>query len=273
MMSKLIRLRQGLAVIIPEELCNKLGLEQGQEVSVKESKFGLFMNPSKASVKPETREFSKEEVDVIDKLLSLKFADRTLDNVNGILNQNEKKILSKLIEEKSVNLFKSQKYKEGVYNVRDKTYDIIKKAKLVIGGRQESEKPVEKKEVKAERGKPEASEEFEIDPLKRLEKQGYVVIDNEIEARRLSEDIATKGKKKDITGIRGFDKKYYVLKSSFFIKNQAKIKGALKEGKKSLDQISAETGIDKQACVGILAVLNEAGEVIEKRRGLFVLSD
>ena len=271
-MSKLIKLRQGLAVIVPDELSSKLGLKQGQEVIVKESKFGLFINPikEKEGEKPVLAPaFGREEVELVNKLLSMKFSDRTPEYVNKQLNSSEKKILSGLIEKKAINVFKSQKYKEGVYNIKDKTYEMIReiqkqgKEKEV---KEVAEKKIEKKEI-------EEAEEIEKDPLKRLEKKGYAVIEYESEAKRISEEIISKGKKREIIGIRGFDKKYYVLKSSFFIKSQPKIKNVLRAGKTTIDQISDETGLDKQACTGILALMNENGEVIEKRKGVFISSD
>ena len=271
-MSKLVRLRQGLAAIIPEELSKKLGLEQGQEVVVKESKFGLFINPiiGKEGEKPIVPVFSKEEIELINKLLSMKFSDRTPESVNKQLNPSEKKILSSLIEKKAVNLFKSPKYKEGVYNIRDKIYGMIKD--IEKQGKEKDVKAIpEKKTEKVARIGD--AEETEKDPMKRLEKHGYAVIEYESEARRVSEEISSKGRKREIIGIRGFDKRYYVLKSSFFIRNQPKIKNVLKEGKKSLDQISSETGLDKQACTGILALMNDNGDVIEKRKGVFVSSE
>ena len=90
-MSKLIKLRLGLAAVIPEELSRKLGLEEGQEVIIKESKFGLFINPLKSSESQKSQssgqgqtqnyEFSEDEIKVIDKVLLLKFAERTEENV------------------------------------------------------------------------------------------------------------------------------------------------------------------------------------------------
>jgi len=280
-MSRLIKLRQGLAVIIPDELSEKLELEEGQEVIVKESKFGLFINPIKGKEKRPEPEFSKEEVDLINKLLSLKFSDRTPENVNKNLNLSEKKILSGLMDKKAINIFKSQKYKEGVYNIRDKTYEIIKKQgkekpaeakeekKMEIRELKPSEKSIEKAEKSREL---EEIREIEADPLKVLERQGYVVIEDQNTARRISEEIASRGKKRDITGIRGFDRRYYVLKTSFLIKNQPKIRAVLEKGKKTIEEVSKESGIDKQACTGILAIMNENSEVIEKRKGVFILT-
>ncbi|MEM2974181.1 MAG: hypothetical protein QW112_00945 [Candidatus Micrarchaeia archaeon] len=260
-MSRLIKLRLGLAAIIPEELSKKLGLQEGQEVIVKESKFGIFINPLRKRIPPT---FSKDEVKVIDMLSAMKFAERTQENVNKVLGPVERKILAGLIEKGAVNLFRSQKYREGVYNIKDDVYSIIKKSKeTTVAAPAAPERAQEKRSEPAE----------ETDPIRRLERQGYVVIDEQNEARRLSEEVASRGKKKDVIGIRGFDKKYYILKASFYSKNQQKVKSALKEGKKSVDQIAAETGLDRQACIGILALLNEAGDVVEKRKGFFILAD
>lgn len=261
-MSRLIKLREGLAVIIPEELCKKLGLQQGQEVAVKESKFGIFVNPTPSKAKPRAippTAFSQDETELINKLLSLKFAERTPTNVSRSLDFNENRVLSELIGKGAINLFKNPKYKEGVYNISDKVYALLKKE----GTLEETTRGTgEKKETQEE-----------TDPIKRLEKQGYIVVENEGEARRLSDELAAKIKRKDITGIRGFDKKYYILKMSFFVKNQLRVKNSLKAGKKSVDQISSETGLDRQACIGILTVLNEEGDVIEKKRGIFALAE
>jgi predicted transcriptional regulator len=46
----------------------------------------------------------------------------------------------------------------------------------------------------------------------------------------------------------------------------------LEKGKKTIEEVSKESGIDKQACTGILAIMNENSEVIEKRKGVFILT-
>ncbi len=104
-----------------------------------------------------------------------------------------------------------------------------------------------------------------------LEKQGYLLLDTEGAARSLSELLKTKGRDSDVTGIRGFDKKYYILLNSFYGKYSDKTKSILQSGPKDFPTLCAELKLNSNACGAVLQIMREEGYIIEKRKGVFSL--
>ena len=75
----------------------------------------------------------------------------------------------------------------------------------------------------------------------------------------------------NVIGTRGFDKKYYVVLSSFFAKESQKIIELLKNGEATLQEICQKLNFEEQKAKALLTLLLEKGEVIEKRKNLFQL--
>ncbi len=99
--------------------------------------------------------------------------------------------------------------------------------------------------------------------------KGFAVILNEEEARNLSQKLEKEIKAKNVLGVRGFDKKFYIVSIDFFKHNASKIIKLLGSRELSLKEISTATGLEEAGCNACLQVMKDAGEVIEKRRGVF----
>ncbi|MFH1750857.1 MAG: AbrB/MazE/SpoVT family DNA-binding domain-containing protein [Candidatus Micrarchaeota archaeon] len=101
-----------------------------------------------------------------------------------------------------------------------------------------------------------------------LEK-GFLVVAIEEEARRLSKQYEKEIKTNEIMGVRGFDKKFYIVSAPYFKQNYPKIMKAIGSRELALRDISLATKMEEAGCNACLQVMKEAGEVIEKRRGVF----
>lgn len=186
-----------------------------------------------------------EEASVIHKLQAIKFGERSLANVQKALSDPEKEILKVLEKKRFVNLFKGDKYKEGVYNIDDRVYTHLKK-------------PNEQK-----------PNEAAADPARQaLSKQGFMVIKDQREARELSERLKGEMKAGTIVGTKGFDGSFYVVTRDYFGKASKTILAAL-EKEADVPTIASACNLDADGVRAVLLHLAESGEVIEKRKGTY----
>ena len=163
------------------------------------------------------------------------------------------------MEKKVVNVFRSGKYENGVYNVSDivfgQTRDILPAHEIGSGA------------VHATAGKV-AAPQPAYDPLSK----GYLVLDNEGDARQLSGAVAERIKAGEVAGLRAFDRKYYFIRKDFATSHQPKIMSALEKGDKTADELARVLGIPPEACLAILLHMAEEGELLEKNKGKFALA-
>lgn len=104
-----------------------------------------------------------------------------------------------------------------------------------------------------------------------LEKHGFIVFQDEEQAKALSMELENEIKFGDIKGVRGFDKKYYVVTRDYLESNSQKILKFLKEKDALLGDIISQTKLDADGVQSLLYVLKDEGEVIEKKRGFYSL--
>ncbi len=101
-----------------------------------------------------------------------------------------------------------------------------------------------------------------------LDRQGFLVLSTEDEAKAFSYRFESQIKTGDIKGVRGFDKKFYLASRAYTEAFADKLLIALKEPKTSAD-LSAVIKQPLEGVLTLLYLLKEEGEVIEKKRGLF----
>lgn len=99
----------------------------------------------------------------------------------------------------------------------------------------------------------------------------YLIVD-ELGAEEISKRYENDIKNGTIMGVRGFDKNFYVVRSNFYGLVAEKIKKMLKNSTKSVEQISNELKVDKNACKAVMEILLSDGEVIEPKREFFTLA-
>ena len=105
-------------------------------------------------------------------------------------------------------------------------------------------------------------------PKKREEGADYLILNNEAEARQLSKGLADKIKRREVVGVRGFDKRFYVVSRAFLKKTGETVKKAAGNGA-DLKTVSERTRLPSEACLAVLSVLKEEGEVFEKKDGFY----
>ncbi|MBI2445863.1 AbrB/MazE/SpoVT family DNA-binding domain-containing protein [Candidatus Micrarchaeota archaeon] len=102
-----------------------------------------------------------------------------------------------------------------------------------------------------------------------LDRQGFLVLSSEDEAKGFSFRFEGLIKSGEIKGIRGFDKKFYLAARGYSETYADRILVGLKEPKTASD-LSALVKQPLEGVLTLLYLLKEEGEVIEKKRGLFV---
>ena len=201
---------------------------------------------------------SEQERALVKKLLAIKFEKRTPAEVDKTLSSQEKATLASLVEKKVVNVFRSGKYENGVYNVSDIVFG---QAREVAGLPQQADAPSTGSKV-APAARP------AYDPLAK----GFLVLENEGDARQLSSALAERIKDGEVSGLRAFDRKYYYIKKSFAEQWQPKIQTLLEKGDKTAEEVAKGIGLDVDGCRALLLHMSEAGELLEKSKGKFALA-
>ncbi|MBI5176983.1 hypothetical protein HY995_02760 [Candidatus Micrarchaeota archaeon] len=106
---------------------------------------------------------------------------------------------------------------------------------------------------------------------KKIEKGGFLVIENEIEIRDASRELEPMVKDGSVMGIKGFDKKLYLASRGYYEGTSAKILGAVGKGEYSPQEIATLTKENEAGCLCVLQLLKEEGKAFEKKRGVFTL--
>ena len=205
------------------------------------------LGPESRTQETGNRKLETDEIAVLHKLQAIKFGDRTPENVSKILSNDEKETLRNLEKKGLVNLFRGNKYRNGVYNIDDRVYPILKNTN--------EQKPRETGAVS--------------DPIyQALAKHGFLVIRDQREARELSERLKSEMKSGSVVGTKGFDGSFYVVTRDYFSKASKSILGAL-EKEADVLTIAATCKLDADGVRAVLQHLAESGEIIEKRKGTF----
>jgi len=198
---------------------------------------------------------SDAEKRVLKKLLSIKFHNRAPAYVEKVLLPEEKGVLNELLDKNFINVFKSEKYPNGVYNINDKVYS-------VLYGREESasKSPQSTPSVKKERENPQGS-------LALLESKGYVIGTSK-DLGEIVEKYKDEIKSGRIKGLRGFDGKFYIAKAEYVEQLSPLIIKQL-DRERTIEEIASNLHVEPDAVRTVLHILAEAGDVIEKRKGIY----
>lgn len=204
------------------------------------------------------------EIKVLRKLDTLRYADRTQAKVSAILSEQDKRILQGLMSKRVVWIFK------GAYSIDRGVY-----GKFLMGTRAKPEQHTHEAEMGTEEAPvvetPLLPKGIENENIRRLEKEGFVVLQTQPEAMSLSAAIEDSIRSGKVLGIRAFNKKFYIVLRSFFEKNSGKVIKELKEGPKKVDNLAKSTGLDEDGVRAMLYLLSEQGDVSERRRDVFTL--
>ncbi|MGC8622440.1 MAG: AbrB/MazE/SpoVT family DNA-binding domain-containing protein [Candidatus Micrarchaeia archaeon] len=311
-MSKVYRLSNKLVVNLPFDVVKELGLKDGDEIEFFKYKDNSYIVAKKSDIlakvigRGDGAQSNAEkagngadiilqqaEIEVLKKLDTLRYSDRTEDKVSSLLSSQEQKILKSLISKKVVSLFKKEGEATYKYSISKNIYDrflfgkrekqgekAVQQSKADEKAGEEPQAKAETKEAKKREEKAEEGVESEnksqwsesLDPksyLDLLEKNGYVVISNQTEASALSEMLENSIRSGEIVGTRAFNKKYYIVMRSFINKNTGRVIKAMDKKATSVAEIAKSIGMEEEGVRSILYMLSEFGDVSEVKRDVF----
>lgn len=196
------------------------------------------------------------EKNVLKRLLSIKFQNRTPEYVDRVLSDDEKKVLRELEEKRFINVFRGRKYPDGVYNINDKIYATLYGKKTVKQTAKEIAKPAVPP-VKKETGSP-----AEI-----LDRRGYTVGSSK-DLKEIIEKNKSAIKSGRIKGLKGFDGRFYIARMDYISRMSPLVIKQLDQ-EREINEIARNLNVEPDAVRTILHLLAEAGDVIEKRKGVY----
>ncbi len=238
---------------LPDEFSE---VEDAELFKLKEGYYLLAVPLEKALAKPVVKQKAQEvfqipneaEKRVLKHLLLIKFQNRTPEYVNKVLSSEEKDVLRELERKRFINVFRGRKYPEGVYNINDRVYAALYGKESVCA-------------------KPAAPAKKETNPAELLDQKGYIVgTSNDL--KEIIDKNKTAIKSGKIKGLKGFDGRFYIAKMDYISKMSSPIIKQL-DRERSIDEIASNLNIEPDAVRTVLHILAEAGDVIEKRKGVY----
>lgn len=285
-LERVVKTGSRFSVPIPDFVLERLGLKESSEVDFFEVSEGVFLFTSRSKTTQLVSEalekngvdvkampsgfLSQRELVLLKKLEAVRFEERTPANVSKLLSKDEDSTLQSLMQKEVVRLYKGGKYeKTGVYSISKNFYSSPKT--------QAGELPSEPKPVQAQESK--ASVPAAPVPAARsdtgvpyLDKYGFIVVEGESEAKEISQKLEKQIKSGDVIGTRGFDKKFYVAKKWVYEQQSERVRKVLKGSVMSSAEVSRELRIGEGLAHAVLELMNEEGEVIEKKKGVYALA-
>lgn len=289
-------------VSLPPAMVAELSIKEGDEVEFlkhsdtsfivakKSDVVKLLEHEVKASPMPIDKmpapALDASDIDLLMKLDTFRYSERTKEKVNAMLSQEQKATLSSLMERKVVQLYSKDPKDEFRYSIPKYIYDkflygkrassktepvpTVEPARIVAQttARQpmQAQTPVKKLDKMAIKKWEEKGDEGYITEL---ENKGYLVLKNEAEAASTSAALEDSIKQGLVLGTRAFDKKFYICLRGFINRNAPKIMKIIEERSVGADEIAAQTSLDVDAVKSVLYILAEKGDVTEVRREIF----
>jgi hypothetical protein len=208
----------------------------------------------------ETGRVSEAEIGIMKKLLSIRFENRTPEYVGKALSESEMKTLQGLEQKGMVNVFRGNKYKDGVYNVSDHIYPLLQKSQAA----QSKDAAAEPKpQAAGARGPPPVSPTGAM-----LHSQGFIIIQDKREAMMLSEGLGPQMKSGAVVGVKGFDGKFYIVTREYYARARGSIEAILKD-QMDAPSVASAAKLDPEGCLAVLRLMAENGDLIEKKKGVF----
>jgi hypothetical protein len=234
------------------ELPPELGRCEEIEIFPLKEGFYLLSVPLAQEAPKEKKGINTEEGAVLRKLLSIRFENRTPAYVGKALSQGEMEILKELERKRLVNVFRGNKYKDGVYNINDSIYPLLSKKADARG-----EVPVQAHRTPGPGGS-----------LSALGTRGFAILGDKREALLVSEQLSAEIKSGAVVGIKGFDSRFYLVTKNYYTSAASAIASVLKEDM-DVQTIASAARLEPDGCIAVLRLLAENGEIIEKKKGIF----
>lgn len=302
-MAKVKKINNVLYVGIPPNIAAALQINEGDDleflkntsnsvlVAKKEELLkmlqGSTQQPTARVAVPATNrgELGVGEIEVLKKLDTIRYAERTKEKINSMMSSAEKTVLEGLIEKGAVTLYRKNPTEEFKYGISKDVYDkfLYRKKQEQQPSAQVQQRPAQTQQQSAPQSQvrkgvqPSAIRKWESQTggsayVQELEAKGYLVLKNEVDAASASAALEENIRHGIVLGTRAFDKKFYIGLRGFINKNAPQIMRQLGDKSVKAEEIAKAVGIDEDAVKTVLYILAENGEVTEVRRGTFKLA-
>jgi hypothetical protein len=214
------------------------------------------------------------EMALLKKLDTVRYNDRTKDKINSMLSADERKVAAEMLKKKYVELYKKSGESDFKYSIPKSIYDsFLMRKKPAMSEKKVEAKPQPARQAQAAPQPSPKRWEQSLGSaniyLKRLEANGYLVINSETEASAASAALEDSIRRGLVVGIRAFNKKFYIATKAFITKSLPKIGKMIGSRGISVSDITKETGVEEDGVRAILYIMAEAGDVTEIRKDVF----
>jgi len=98
--------------------------------------------------------------------------------------------------------------------------------------------------------------------------RGYIIFENEYQTKKFVEQYKEDIKKQKLVGIKGFDNKFYIFSSTYYIDLKNKILKSITENT-SIEELATSTIENTDIIRGVIELLKEDGVIFEKTKDFF----
>lgn len=232
---------------IPEEIADRLDLEPGQDLEFVNPYENLVIVRKKKVKEKESKEeepkkqkgLDEKEVKVLKEIGKIKHWERTPENIKKQIKDDEKEIFNNLL-------------------AKDVLFDYEKEGETRIGIDREYFS------IATDGNQGRTPEDL----IERLKEEKYLVLKDEEKAKELQNKLREKDKGDEVKGVRGFDKKYYIINKDKLEEVEDEIKELLDE-EKIIHEVSEDLELPEKLCKSALVVMREEGKVVEKGKDIY----
>ncbi len=290
-MVKVYKYNNKLAIYLPFDVIKDLGLSENDEIDFFRFRGSAYLFAKKADIadllagssnaaenlqnrnerqqsQQPKADLSQDEISVLKKLDTLRYNQRTQQNVDRLLSPQEREILRQLLKKKAVSLFRSGKDDATVYSIGKSVYDRFLMRKKPQAVESTVPQDIDEHHTNLLRVRGNVDDEN----IKKLEKEGYIVLQTESEAAAVSAALEESIRHGQVFGTRAFNKKFYIMLRSFLERYSSQIIKELRSGDKKVPEIAERVRMDENGVRAVLYYMAEIGDVSEKRRDLFTLT-
>ncbi len=290
-MVKLYKSPKGkLVVYLPFDVVSQLKLKEDDEVDFFRMNDSSFLMAKKADItgmilgkqqvqpsasQPSGSGLPEEYLTVLKKIDTLRYGNRTPENVSKLLSESEKKVLQRLMAERIVTIFR--KDSKELYSISKTVYDnFLMRKKPMQQKPQPQQAAAPQRPVyevsSTQQPRPQPSLGLDDKDILFLEKNGFLVLQTEAEAARVSILLEPSIRHRQVFGTRAFNKRFYIVRRNYFDANSGRILDKLRDQPRKVTELAEELSLDPEGIKAILYLLSENGDVSEKKRDMFAIA-
>jgi bifunctional DNA-binding transcriptional regulator/antitoxin component of YhaV-PrlF toxin-antitoxin module len=215
---------------IPNEIARTLHITPGDEITFENKEGRIVLSAGSKSL-------SNDEFSVLKKIGAMRHYDRTINNVEKALSEGERITFVSMLKKKI--LFKCKKENRELVGIDKPFFSLITEQR---------------------------SEDHPL--ITSLFADGFAVVEDASAVSFLTNELMRTERSGDVRGVRGFDKKFYIVTSVKMGELTPKIEKAL-DSERSLSDVASIIGVSEELCKAAIEVLKEDGDVIEKKKDVF----